>query len=401
MTGCGDRNRRVPLPTSLFNKIKNKRNPQGRIIFPNQQNTVNNNAVQNGYGINPQQIPIQKNFNQFQNRRRPFRQQQQGNIFNPILAGYSGFRPNGWGTGIYGERQKRISQIKFLEYMRRIYGNENYDENSDILSAEDLNGRVIAAPGEFPHIAVIGIKTARGPGNSHWKCGGSLIDIFFVLTAAHCTDFGGEPPNWVKIGDVNLEVREDTVATQRFRIANIYRHPNYKNNLDYYDIALIRLARPAVFTKHVRPARLWASDEIPFEKVFALGYGSTKFGKTPTNVLTFFNLTIINNNECNKRLPRTSETPDGILNNQICAIDNEQHRDTCQGDSGGPLEIILPGRRRARYFIIGVTSFGSTCAGQIPGVYTKVFSYLDWIESIVWPATEQYQQDFNYYNGKK
>lgn len=40
------------------------------------------------------------------------------------------------------------------------------------------------------------------------------------------------------------------------------------------------------------------------------------------------------------------------------------------------------------YTIIGLTSFGSaSCGGQIgvPGVYTRVYGYLDWIEGIVWP----------------
>lgn len=38
------------------------------------------------------------------------------------------------------------------------------------------------------------------------------------------------------------------------------------------------------------------------------------------------------------------------------------------------------------YYIIGVTSFGKACgiAGS-PGIYTKVYNYLSWIESIVWP----------------
>lgn len=39
--------------------------------------------------------------------------------------------------------------------------------------------------------------------------------------------------------------------------------------------------------------------------------------------------------------------------------------------------------------LIGITSFGSRkCGTKKPGVYTRVSSYLNWIESIVWPESE-------------
>lgn len=35
--------------------------------------------------------------------------------------------------------------------------------------------------------------------------------------------------------------------------------------------------------------------------------------------------------------------------------------------------------------IVGITAFGQTCGGSIPGIYTAVYSYLEWIERQVWP----------------
>lgn len=37
------------------------------------------------------------------------------------------------------------------------------------------------------------------------------------------------------------------------------------------------------------------------------------------------------------------------------------------------------------YSIVGIVSYGTGCGGRIPGVYTKVSKYLEWIEKIVWP----------------
>lgn len=115
---------------------------------------------------------------------------------------------------------------------------------------------------------------------------------------------------------------------------------------------------------------------------------------------------------CNQSYPPDENQPKGHQRStQICAGDvTEGIRDTCQvdkfdsdkkkssvkvfvvcfclqGDSGGPLQrhfnkTLVSSKM---FFVFGVTSFGRSCATGAPGVYTRVTSYLDWIESIVWP----------------
>ncbi|XP_028042611.1 phenoloxidase-activating enzyme-like, partial [Bombyx mandarina] len=69
-----------------------------------------------------------------------------------------------------------------------------------------------------------------------------------------------------------------------------------------------------------------------------------------------------------------------LWNKQICA-GGVPGKDSCKGDSGGPL-MYENGRQ---YEVVGVVSFGPTPCGlpDIPGVYTKVYEYLDWIRSTV------------------
>lgn len=60
------------------------------------------------------------------------------------------------------------------------------------------------------------------------------------------------------------------------------------------------------------------------------------------------------------------------------------------GDSGGPAQnehsySSLRGFSMKFYELIAVTSFGVFCGTEIPGVYTRVQPYLDWIEKVVWP----------------
>lgn len=136
---------------------------------------------------------------------------------------------------------------------------------------------------------------------------------------------------------------------------------------------------------------LWSSDDIPYERVFTMGYGSTSFAKAPTNILTELSLSLIPLKKCKEMLPRDEKTPNGILDSQICGRDLEKNRDTCQGDSGGPLQLNFVHRKQRntyRYYLVGIISYGEFCGSKKPGVYTRVSSYCRWIASVVWPNFE-------------
>lgn len=64
-----------------------------------------------------------------------------------------------------------------------------------------------------------------------------------------------------------------------------------------------------------------------------------------------------------------------------------------QGDSGGPL--VVPEDSEAFltiYDVVGVTSVGKGCGLNVPGIYSKVYYYLDWLESTIWP--EDYKRSY-------
>ncbi|XP_030370379.1 serine protease snake [Scaptodrosophila lebanonensis] len=263
---------------------------------------------------------------------------------------------------------------------------------------DDFNGRSIVAPGQYPHMAALGFRSTTG--EIVYKCGGSLISEYFVLTAAHCLITHGTAPDVVKIGDIKLKEWENDVAPQLRRVAQIHMHPLYNSTFYYHDIGLIQLNRAIEYTWFVKPVRLWARDQIPYEKLHTMGYGSTGFAQAPTNILTELELSVVPLDRCNQSLPADESAPQGIVESQICAQDFEKNRDTCQGDSGGPLQLNLERRRRRhrnkrryRYYLVGITSYGEFCRSKSPGVYTRVSSYVDWIASIVWP---NYYSEFSY-----
>lgn len=61
----------------------------------------------------------------------------------------------------------------------------------------------------------------------------------------------------------------------------------------------------------------------------------------------------------------------------ICAGYQGIKKDTCQGDSGSGLVQEMNGRKIA----FGIVSVGEGCASGLPGLYTRVANYLEWIQN--------------------
>ena len=99
-------------------------------------------------------------------------------------------------------------------------------------------------------------------------------------------------------------------------------------------------------------------------------------------VLQEASLKVISNSFCRRTLSN-SLGRHGAVNEtiQICAV--HHRRDSCKGDSGGPL--LLKGEASER-IQIGIVSYGPRhCGSGLPGVYTRVSAYMDWIKNNLKP----------------
>lgn len=243
--------------------------------------------------------------------------------------------------------------------------------SSDI-SIQDYQTRIVngfpAIYGQFPHQALLLIRLAQGQA----ICGGSLLNSEWVITAAHCALPGIE-------FEVHLGAQSFNDTSEPGRVIDRtntkFVHSNYNTFTATNDLGLLKLSKKIDFTDRIQPVLLPKSNDLFVDsEVIASGWGLKFTGdKNVASELQWAPMRIISQAECVKAYNVLI-----IRGTTICAKGSEK-QSVCNGDSGGPLVLKSDNRT-----LIGVTSFGHTsgCHLGIPQGFSRVTSYLQWIEEV-------------------
>ncbi len=211
-------------------------------------------------------------------------------------------------------------------------------------------------------------------------CGATLIDPYWVVTAAHCLDGAIRSDIDVVLGAHSVNQTEEVL---RLPVAEIHLHPDYTLSpltLDN-DIALVLLAKPA---EGFTPIPLVTDDSLTSEGTLAkiLGWGAIdEFGiSDPPLTLQEADLPIVSLETANQ--PRSH---DGRLTPTMLPAGYHKGRvDACRGDSGGPL--VVPDETGSGWKLAGVTSFGDRCGAPFQyGVYSRISALRAWILNFIHP----------------
>jgi secreted trypsin-like serine protease len=254
------------------------------------------------------------------------------------------------------------------------------------VTPEIVGGSVVAA-GTYPFHVALADTRLGAKGFQRQFCGGSLIDAWHILTAAHCVKGRSTTPTHLRavIGVTNLNSDQGETRV----IAQITIHPDFDAKTLRHDAAVLRLAAPVDLTRYpaIRPAGPDDDGlEAPGTVLTVIGWGDIrqrvagkKRNKAPkyAHRLRDVPVPVVADAACRTRRGGPEQPtfdPAGML----CA--GARGRDACTGDSGGPLVAQTP----AGVVQVGIVSWGYGCAApRQPGVYTRVRAIAAFIQQAI------------------
>lgn len=223
-------------------------------------------------------------------------------------------------------------------------------------------------------------------------CAGTLTTPTTVVTAAHCVvdqETGRlRDPSSIVIG-VGSNLKDP--GLRLVRVTESTPSPDYVRRTAGNDIAVLTLAEPLTGISVLPPVTPAEATTLTAagSPVRVAGWGSvTTAGKTYPPVFRVGRLIVFPDSSCGGG---GNFTYDGVTFTGFSAREAEarimlcaagvnsagQVIDACQGDSGGPL--VAGDGPAAR--LVGVVSWGESCASRYPGVYTRVASEVDFLAS--------------------
>lgn len=142
----------------------------------------------------------------------------------------------------------------------------------------------------------------------------------------------------------------------------------------------MRLKEPLVFNDFIQPVALPQQNYKHAGKTVLSGWGSTskKFLPVLPKELQKAEIPIVDFDTCYESFTNIGGEVE-LFDTQICTGPVGGTVSACSGDSGGPLVQL---NDEGGFSLVGIVSFGAyPCGSGMPSVYTRVSSYVDWIQN--------------------
>ena len=231
---------------------------------------------------------------------------------------------------------------------------------ADIVGGEDADIQ------DYPYQAAL---ISTGGWFSSAYCGASIINEYWILTAAHCVQGESANNTGVRVGNSNSYAQ----GGETYDAAQIIIHENYNSVSNGSDIALIRLEDPIIYNNFTQPVLVVCDQQVdlgvedPGETSWITGWGNDEGTANNPDQLQVVGEPIT-----------TQSNYGNISSDMIMAGYPNGGYDSCQGDSGGPMVVLAADGET--YLQVGVVSWGNGCAEPgYPGVYARVSYFIDWI----------------------
>lgn len=162
--------------------------------------------------------------------------------------------------------------------------------------------------------------------NNRELCGGSIVSITKILSAAHCTIDHYRPNFSIRAGS-----SKSGSGGQIRKISKIFEHPQYTSATMANDISILFLTKPLKLSTSVASISIDTSAAALPDgvEVFATGWGLICEGCHSSKVLQAVKLPIVANDRCRK-MYKKFDAEELITKSVLCAGLKSGGKDTCQ-----------------------------------------------------------------------
>nr|XP_021192247.2 trypsin 3A1 [Helicoverpa armigera] len=230
----------------------------------------------------------------------------------------------------------------------------------------------------FPYMAAVII-------NGRLWCAGTIVDVNWVVTAAHCLNYVLHVSPLKTLGQY-VKVRVGSARPHEggtlVDVVGAVRHPKFEEEpVPHADVALLKLSENLEFHRQVNLLKIYEGIKEPFAQSFIVvtGWGATRGTDTAfreyTPDLMTARLKVRSHHYCVDAYQLVNGfqfTPDFF-----CASLRNGTRDACLFDAGAP--AVQQNR------LMGIMSFGPERCGHEyqPAVFVKAFYFRDFVKATI------------------
>ncbi|RVE50023.1 hypothetical protein evm_005229 [Chilo suppressalis] len=241
-----------------------------------------------------------------------------------------------------------------------------------------IRGGSVSDTRNYPYMAAIII-------NGQLWCAGAIVDINWVVTAAHCLNYVLHVSPMKTLGQF-VKVR---VGSHRAHeggtlvdVAGAVRHPKFEEEpVPHADVALLKLAENLEFSNLVNLIKIYEGTKEPYAQSFTVvsGWGATRGSDTAfrdhTPDLLTGRLKVRSRHYCLDAYQLVNGFQ--FTEDFFCASLRNGTRDVCLFDAGAP--AVQQNR------LMGIMSFGPERCGHEfqPAVFVKAFYFRDFVKTTI------------------